>query len=705
MAVQTNKSLVNPSITVIVPVYNTQDYLAECLDSVCGQSFSALEIICIDDGSRDASGEILDARAEVDSRIRVFHQENAGVSRARNVGLNHARGKYILFVDSDDFIELNTCEKLFHVAEKNKADIVVFGGETFPRIDWIDSCFNTHNIVYRHDSYRALFQETGSFPLMCNKMYSRNLLNANDLRFNEELKLGEDNAFQFCTFPRASCIAFCLDVFYHYRCEREGSAIDVFYADRLKKVDFHFDVVKYVTEYWDHHGFLRGHRGALLTWMSVFLFDDVQHMNFNDRFAFAQQFDAFYERYGFDESFDVLDEYAQMTVNFIRGALSAQGEAPIITIVTKNSFDPKSLIEGFASLANQSEQRIEIVCIDDGRDEEVTAALLEEVSRDQRARVLSVAGPEKMDRIFFSRIVEQACGRYVLFASLNDRYQINALEKMLEAADEDEADIVTIRDAYHNLRTQSMTRFLNMSSNLEDESDARTVFAPQENFSRLFNFASLSSNNKLYRKKYIDSHVVVPGDPCSVAGALLEARVIRPLDDYVMEINPSHGLCAFAAEAQARSLAESYTILRDVLRERKIFGKLEKSYINAVLTSFFCCMDSMRTKEAVLAFYPVFREVLSTIVDLDSYDKGWFYEERDFKRALLVKQFPADIYLREDNFRRIDEAQKRIKDLEMLAGVQRHEIDEFYTSISYRVGRSATFFPRKIIDAIRYVRG
>ena len=94
-----------PKISVIVPVYNVEPYLKRCLDSIINQSLNEIEILIIDDGSTDKSGEICDEYAKLDNRIRVIHQENGGLSRARNVGLDQAQGKYIMFVDSDDLLK------------------------------------------------------------------------------------------------------------------------------------------------------------------------------------------------------------------------------------------------------------------------------------------------------------------------------------------------------------------------------------------------------------------------------------------------------------------------------------------------------------------------------------------------------------------------------------------------------------------------
>ena len=112
----------HPKVSIIVPVYNTEKYLRRCLDSIAAQTFTDWECICVDDGSPDAGGAMLDAYARRDARFRVIHQENGGVSRARNAGLDAARGEWIAFVDSDDWVE-----KLYITDVEDEADLFRVG--------------------------------------------------------------------------------------------------------------------------------------------------------------------------------------------------------------------------------------------------------------------------------------------------------------------------------------------------------------------------------------------------------------------------------------------------------------------------------------------------------------------------------------------------------------------------------------------------
>lgn len=114
-----------PEISIIVPVYNVEKYLQQCLDSILAQSFENFEVILVNDGSTDSSGEICSLYTKKDNRIKIYHKKNGGVSSARNIGVKLCTGKYILFVDSDDYILKDYCEKLLKISQKSNSDIVI----------------------------------------------------------------------------------------------------------------------------------------------------------------------------------------------------------------------------------------------------------------------------------------------------------------------------------------------------------------------------------------------------------------------------------------------------------------------------------------------------------------------------------------------------------------------------------------------------
>ena len=183
-----------PKISVIIPIYNTAEYLPRCLDSILNNTYQNLEIICVNDGSTDNSLIILEQYAAEDSRIVAVNQENAGVSAARNAGLDRATGDFIAFVDSDDWVHPQYFEVLMQFGNSEKADIVACN---FSRAHQFDS--NAY-ITYPRDEIACLllpFEKVTSNGflkrLVWGRLYAKNLIN--QLRFDRVLMWGEDTAF------------------------------------------------------------------------------------------------------------------------------------------------------------------------------------------------------------------------------------------------------------------------------------------------------------------------------------------------------------------------------------------------------------------------------------------------------------------------------------------------------------------------------
>ncbi len=690
----------HPRVTIIVPVYNTEAYLDACMESLVGQTFPDIEILCVDDGSRDSSGAMLDAWAAKDARVRVIHQANAGVSHARNVALDNARGEWVLFVDSDDFVDLNTCEKLLNIATRDQADIVVFGGVSFPSVGWIDGCFDTHEATYRNDSFRALFGEPGSHPLMCNKMYRRSLLDDNGLRFNERLTLGEDNAFQFCTFPRAQVISYCRDTFYHYRCEREGSAVNAAEADRVSRVVKHMDIVRYVCEQWREAGFTKGQEEALLTWASHFLFNDIQHISLQDRAAFAEDFRSITDGCGIMAGHAVQDPYSRDVTDFVRGELQAGPDAPKVSVVAVSCYDERCLEQGFTSLANQYLQDVELLCVDAYPDRPSSQVLARLVAKDARARMVES--------------VEQALGQarapYVIFAHLRDHYDWYALRDMVAAAEGApcRVDVVTVRDWFDHLRTQDVSRRIHMLSNdgtLPADHPDRTCVSPRELGEVLLSFSSLDASNKLWRTAFAREASLDPFDAASVAHALACSEAICPLGARLFERGSYAGITPQGARGLAEKLGRDMARLRDALEEAGAFAAHEKGYVNAYLSAGMCLRELMRSDDAEVAFLEGFCELLRRTQLLERYDKWWFFSTRDLTNAATLLERGPREFIDADRYERVGELMSYINTLEGELAAARGEVDRFYRSISFRIGRAVTKVPRALADMLRRVRG
>lgn len=691
-----------PIVSVIVPVYNTARYLGECLSSLTGQTLGDIEVICIDDGSTDGSSTMLDEWSRKDARVRVIHQANAGVSTARNVGLDSARGKYVLFVDSDDYIEPNTCEKLAGTAERDAADIVVFGGSTFPPVGWIDGVLNTEDISGEDDPFHALFDERGSYPLMCNKLYRRELLEAHHLRFNTELKLGEDNAFQFCTFPHARIVSFCSDMFYHYRCEREGSAINSFYSDRLSKVDKHFAIVEYVLGEWSRQGLVKGHEEKLLSWASRFLYDDVMHLSLADRRRLALRFRNLVGSSGISRGRVFQKDDDWMVTRLMLCEAGNAAKDPALTVVAMPCPGEEELLRGFTLIANQSLQNLEIACVDDGSDETVSHVLSRIAEGDERVLVVPSAAEG----------LRRARGRYVLFARLEDEYSWRTFEMMLRLFDDHKnAEVVTFRDVYEALHCQELKRELRMFANKTAPAGKPaegSSFVPEELSSYLFTFSSLEVTNKIWTTDLARRAEVSPDDPSSVARGLMMAREIVPSADRPYAVNSYQACTAENASALGRSVGKGLLTLRSRLVDTGTFAKYEKTWANAVLLEGMRHYSLMRSWEAAVSYLESFAGLLEETKLLERYGKEWFFDQEALQRASKLASKGAGEFIRSDCFNQVEMATRKLaaytntcdylgKELER----REEELESFDGSVSYRLGRALTAVPRVLARALK----
>ena len=231
----TNKSNENPKVSIIIPVYNAQDYLQECLDSVLSQTFCDIEVVLVDDGSKDDSGKICDEYALKDGRITVVHQKNAGVSVARNKGIEVASGDWIMFVDSDDFITVDAVEKLvsqayaadcqnvianfFEDGKTRTGNVEVFDLSEY-RDDFWGGC------IAGPDMFGSVFPEKmRQLPYLgtpCAKLFLRKTIVENDIRFPLDVRFGEDSIFNMYVFKYAENVVFIDEPVYVYR-KHEGS--------------------------------------------------------------------------------------------------------------------------------------------------------------------------------------------------------------------------------------------------------------------------------------------------------------------------------------------------------------------------------------------------------------------------------------------------------------------------------------------------
>lgn len=227
----------NPLVSVIIPAYNADKYLSQCLDSVLAQTYTNLEIICINDGSTDDTSDVLRDYSSRDNRISVIDNGNHGVSASRNIGLERAQGEYVMFVDADDWIDLDCIDQTLKQLKCHRCDIVMFPymrerGSLSSKRD----LFKDFQIFEGQECKKLARRMIGpinedvlspasldSYGTIWGKLFKRNIIEGITFVDLKTIGTAEDSLFNMFAFRRASRVAYCPDIFYHYRRDIDSS--------------------------------------------------------------------------------------------------------------------------------------------------------------------------------------------------------------------------------------------------------------------------------------------------------------------------------------------------------------------------------------------------------------------------------------------------------------------------------------------------
>lgn len=282
-------------LSVIVPMYNSEKYIGRCIDSIIKQSFKDLELILVNDGSKDNSFGVAKKYAESDKRITIIDKKNGGAGSSRNAGLDVAKGEYVTFVDSDDWLDIDAYEYIFSLKEFEYADIFVFGMRHVCGNKVDSAQKNTESVqilsgTKRWDKFYGVNGQISTFSC-CNKIYKRKIIE--NIRFIEG-KTGEDIYFNYEAFSGSEKVVVADRVFYNYF-TREGS---VSYG-KIRKNSY--DCMYMWKRIGDENG------------LSEYK-QDIENMKISNNFSLLLRAAIF----GFDDDFTEWKEYKKRSLQFFR---------------------------------------------------------------------------------------------------------------------------------------------------------------------------------------------------------------------------------------------------------------------------------------------------------------------------------------------------------------------------------------------------
>ncbi|CDA10658.1 glycosyltransferases involved in cell wall biogenesis [Intestinibacter bartlettii CAG:1329] len=231
-------------ISVIIPIYKVEDYLHRCVDSIINQTYTNLEIILVDDGSPDNCPMICDEYSEKDSRIRVIHKKNGGLSDARNAGIDIATGKYIMFIDSDDFVDREMIESMMKNMIDNKVDMVVCNIKYVYEDREVVKYNQEDRILDRYEAMEEYLKDGVVQAVAWNKLYKKSLIN--DMRYKVG-KTNEDEFFTYKVVDKTDKIYYNSKPFYNY-IQRNSSIMGKYSIKRLDGVEASYERLNFIKE-------------------------------------------------------------------------------------------------------------------------------------------------------------------------------------------------------------------------------------------------------------------------------------------------------------------------------------------------------------------------------------------------------------------------------------------------------------------------
>ena len=244
-------------VSVVMPVYNAEKYLAKSIESMLSQSLKEIELILVNDGSKDKSLAICEEYAKRDSRIIVINKKNEGACIARNTGISIAKGKYIQLVDADDYIENNMLEEQYNLGEKTNAEVVMCGmkfdvhkknGQVV-----ISEAHYKDMVLNSQEEIKLIFMDLFDnllFNYTHNKLYNREFLKKNNLKFIEWLPIDQDTNFNIDVFKALNKLTISTKSYYHYVKTFEETIVTRYHANKFKVRTFRYDRLKELLESW-----------------------------------------------------------------------------------------------------------------------------------------------------------------------------------------------------------------------------------------------------------------------------------------------------------------------------------------------------------------------------------------------------------------------------------------------------------------------
>lgn len=637
-----------PRISIIIPIYNAEKYLKKCLNSVVEQTLTDIEIFCVDDGSTDDSWGIIQEFAKRDSRIVAIRQKNAGAAVARNKGLEAAKGEYIGFVDSDDYVDRTYFEHLYRVAKEQGADIA----RAYVKAEFDKSASrysHQEDVDYETYYYNDLLKD----DVLKNKLsqrhviwlaiFKRSMIKRHHIIFPSEIRTGQDVLFNIKTGYFADKIVYVEQPTYYHRVVRGGSLItDFSYSDKgllsrslvmRENVKFlnsriRYDRSVYINHMLDAMKFLSTRmshikdRGVAREIVEIVV-DAWRRTKYKKEIS-AQMGEV---NKGFVKVLDSVDSLTK----YINAIAYIDQKRADISVVMPVYNQEKYLDQCIVSVQTQTLKNIEIICVDDGSTDKSRNIIERYARKDRRITVINKdnGGVSTARNAGF----DVAKGKYVIFLDSDDFFEPTLLERLYDRIEQTGADIVACN-------------FKSYFESMQKYSDPRINFAPlgkrkivsyKTSPDDLFSTVTLMFWNKLFRTDFLrrnkirnDESLHRAQDIEFVGRALIctekVAYVDEPLVSYRTDTENSNVRRTYKYPFDVITALEQF---KETLDAKKLYKEVERDYIKIATDHLLASLYFTETYEVHRDIHEKAKKFLRSL-DVQKLDQSYFSGEKPY---------------------------------------------------------------------------
>ena len=551
-----------PTFSVIVPVYNVEEYIEECITSVLNQTFDDFELICIDDCGKDNSIKMVEEFAKKDDRIKIlYHKENKGLSGARNTGLDNAKGKYILFLDSDDWYEKDCLSVIYDAFQEKKTNSI-----------WFDSYKYIQN-EHKRENKSVLSNHKGYLHVLPDKIpdysdyawvkaYTRESIEKNHLRFPEGIFF-EDGEFYFKYFTYNPVTYIMEECLYNYRV-RDGSIVTNSQKGIVKIEDI-YTVIYHLKDFYIENGLYEKYKKALAKLICKRI-TTCKRITNNYRKSLHLS-DKLLKDFGYPKEFESLKETVP--------------ENNLVSVVVPFYKVEKYIEQCVTSIQNQTYRDIEILCIDDcGGDN--SAKIIEKLAQnDNRIQIIKHDRNKGLGGARNTGL-KNAKGKYIFFVDSDDWLKENCVEKVVEHFNRTGYDTIWYKasvywendDSYSDM-SRLFPYYARYKQNYVTLNDNNLINFPLYSWNKAYNRQFLLDNDLFWRENVYFEDVEF------YFKTFMKSSEIYIIDEMLYIYRRRYDSIISSATREVSKAKDLYFVTGELykyLKENNLFQKYKNSY-------------------------------------------------------------------------------------------------------------------------------